>query len=520
MKSLNLLYILIGSAFASALLLVTPHGFPYLGLATTFIGAAIWAYSGAKNPNIWTKMVAVGIVLLSLMLFVWANPVLTFINVFSILTLGALLVINPHLAIHHPLQMLAHYVLVWTHLWHKIPKFNWQQATSPKTAQSMKPANTYLRLGASIVLTMVIALVLIRVFSSANPIFSYISSWITEKLTTFELRKDLGYWLWRLVLFVIIGIFFNRLGGKSQKPFNPASFVNADFPLLLPKIATALLCTAFIVTHGLMLVNPQAVLSKIGVTHSQTTREIFGQMALASFISLGLITLRRDQKRVSNVLSLALLMCVVVLTTIGLQSDYQYIAQFGLTHKRLYGLASVAWLFAVSGLVLYWLKRGGEFVITRGAVGITIAVLLLINLVNFDGLIATYSPRLSKQSVDYEYMAHNLSSDAGTMWQLYLDAKQRYLDSTSKHDFSDASMLLYRLERLTPNFSKTGAYRFDGSFNVSIFVAFNDFAKLPIEDERIWLRRLELEIFPALNRLNTEDNIPNRTITPLPTNTQ
>lgn len=499
MKSLNLLYFLIASAFASALLLVTPNGFPYLGLATTFIGAASWAFVGAKNPNIWTKMVAVGIVLLSLMLFVWANPVLTFINIVAILTLGALLVVNPQLAIHHPVQMFAHYASVWAHLWQKTPKFNWQQATSPKTVQSVKSANTYLRLGASIVLTMVIALVLIRVFSSANPIFSYISSWITEKLTTFELRKDLGYWLWRLVMFVIIGIFFNRLGGKTQKPFNPASFVNADFPLLLPKIATALLCTAFIVTHGLMLVNPQAVLSKIGVTHSQTTREIFGQMALASFISLGLITLRRDQKRASNVLSLALLMCVVVLTTIGLQSDYQYIAQFGLTHKRLYGLASVGWLYAVSSLVLYWLNKGGEFVVTRGAVGITIAVLLLINLVNFDGLIATYSPRITQEGTDYSYLAYNLSADAGPMWEHYMEVKKQYLTGDADGNYEPLSAMLYRLP---PGKKENYRFYYDGSFNLANYLLYRNAMKLPVEKEIEAFKQMPSQVFKP------EDFIP------------
>ncbi len=504
MKSLNLLYFLIASAFASALLLVTPHGFPYLGLAITFAGAAVWAYMGSKNPNIWTKMVAVGIIFLSLMLATWANPILTFINIVAILTLGALLVVNPQVAIHHPVQMLAHYASVWVHLWQKKPKFNWQQATSLKTVQSVKSANTYLRLGASILLTIVIALVLIRVFSSANPIFSYISSWITDKLTTFELRKDLGYWLWRLVMFVIIGIFFNRLGGKTQKPFNPASFVNADFPLLLPKIATALLCTAFIVTHGLLLINPQAVLSRIGVTHSQTTREIFGQMALASFISLGLITLRRDQKRASNVLSLALLMCVVVLTTIGLQSDYQYIAQFGLTHKRLYGLASVLWLFAVSGLVFYWLKRGGEYVVTRGVVGITIGVLSLINLVNFDGLIATYSPRITKQDTDYNYLAYNLSPDAGTLWQQYQSAKQKYLENNSNENLMPLAPMLYKLP---PGLSDENRFYYDGSFNLSNFRLYTNAQSLPIKDEIRWFQNEEYKYIPS-QQFKPEDFIP------------
>lgn len=493
MKPPNLLYFLTTSAFASALLLVTPHGFPYLGLAVTLISAALWAYSGTQRPNIWTKIMAAGIVCLSLMLVVWANPVLTFINVVAILTLGALLVVNPHIALHHPIQMLAHYASVWAHVWQKKPKFNWQEATSPKMVQSVKSANTYLRLGASIVLTMVIVLVLIRVFSSANPIFSYISTWLTDKLTTFELRQDLGYWLWRLVMFVIIGLFFNHLAGKTQKPFNPASFVTADFPLLLPKIATALLCTAFIVTHGLLLFNPQAVLTKIGVTHSQTTREIFGQMALASFISLGLITLRRDQKRASNALSLLLLLCVVVLTTIGLQSDYQYIAQFGLTHKRLYGLASVTWLFAVSGLVFYWLKRGGEFMITRGVVTITIGVLLLINFVNFDGLIAQHSPRITKQDTDYSYLAHSLSADAGTLWQHYLDAKQQYLNNTSNDTLLPLSVMLHRL-RL--DLSDVHKPHYDGSFNLSKTSLFKKAKALPVEEELAWLYTQTTKTFP------------------------
>lgn len=478
---------------ASAVLLVTPHGFPYLGLAITFANAALWAYTGVKNPNIWTKIVVSGIVLLSLMLVVWANPTLTFLNMVAILTLGALLVVNPKLALHHPLQMLANYPLVWVHLWQKVPKFAWQQSANPKTIRSLTSANTYLRLGASIVLTIIIVLVLIQVFSSANPIFSYISTWFTDRLTTFELRQDLGYWLWRVVMFVIISVFFNRLSGASQKSSDPLSFVKADFPLLLPKIATALLCTAFIFTHGVLLINPQVVLSKIGVTHSQTTREIFGQMALASFISLGLITLRRDQKKLSNAISYLLLLCVVVLITIGLQSDYQYIAQFGLTHKRLYGLASVLWLYAVSGLVVYWLKRGGEFMITRGVVMITIGVLLLINFVNFDGLIAQHSPRITKQDTDYSYLAHSLSADAGTLWQHYLDAKQQYLNNTSDETLLPLSIMLHRL-RL--DLSDVDKPHYGGSFNLSKTSLFKKAKALPIKEELAWLYTQTTKTFP------------------------
>lgn len=492
MKHNNLFYFFLASATASAVLLISPHGFPYLGLAITFASAALWAYTGVKNPNIWTKIVTSGIVLLSLMLVAWSNPILTFLNMVAILTLGALLVVSPRLALHHPLQMLANYMLVWIHLWQKKPKFAWQLSANPKTIRSLTSVNTYLRLGASITLTIIVALILIQVFSSANPIFPYISTWFTDRLSTLELRPDLGYWLWRVVMFFIISVFFNRLSGTSPKSLLPVSFVKVDFPLLLPKIATALLYAVFIFTHGVLLISPQVVLSRIGITNSQTTREIFGQMALASFISLGLITLRRDQRKLSNAISYLLLLCVIVLITIGLQSDHQYITQFGLTHKRLYGLASVLWLYAVSGLVVYWLKRGGEFVITRGGVMITIGVLLLINLVNFDGLIAQHSPRVTKQGTDYSYLAYNLSADAGTLWEHYMAAKEHYLAGNANDNYRLLSAMLYRLPRgITENYH----FHFDGSFNLANYLLYKNTKVLPVRKEIEEYRRMPSQIF-------------------------
>ncbi len=505
MKPERLVYALIISALASAVLLVARHGFPYVGWSVLFTSAALWAYSSVNKPTIWTKLTTTGIIVLSLMLVIWANPMLTFLNMLTILSLGALLVVNPHLKLHHPLQMLANYIFVWVHLWQKTPKFTWQQSLNPTTVRSVKSANTYLSLGASIVLTIFIVLVLIQVFSSANPVFSYISTWIADKLATFELRQDLGYWLWRLVMFVIISIFFNRLSGTSPKSFLPSLFVKADFPLLLPKIATALLCAVFIFTHGLLLINPQAVLSKIGVTHSQTTREIFGQMALASFISLGLITLRRDQKKLSNTISYLLLLCVIVLITIGLQSDYQYIAEFGLTHKRLYGLASVLWLYVVSGLVIYWLKRGGAFVITRGAVTITIGVLLLINLVNFDGLIAANTAHLGEQRVDYEYLFYNSSADAGTLWDHYLTAKELSVRENSPELLSAMRRHLFRLQVAT--------IKLDGSFNLSQYWLYRQAQTLPVQEEIDWLRREEQKSFSTFQPLRLDNFVtPTQTI--------
>jgi hypothetical protein len=266
----------------------------------------------------------------------------------------------------------------------------------------------------------------------------------------------------------------------------------------------------------MLLLNPNAVLSRVGANHSQTTREIFGQMAVASFISLGLLTLRRDKKRINMLLSVALLACVLILTAIGLQSDYQYISEFGLTHKRLYGLASVVWLFAVSVLSATWLKRGGKYLISRGVVAITIAVVLLVNLANFDRLIATYSPRLSQQGVDYEYLSYNLSSDAGTLWQLYLDAKQDYLNSNAQESLSNANKLLYRMERLTPGISPEEHYRFDGSFNVSDLIAYNEIKKLPLENERKWLRSQEKVVAPIPERVTPKNYVPESKISPLP----
>jgi hypothetical protein len=505
MKSPYLLYSLIVTSFISALLLVTPHGFPYLGLSFAFICGGMWAYGGTRSPNIWTKLITLSIIFLSLMLVVWANPVLTFLNIASILTLGALLIVNPQLTLHHPMQMLANYGLVWLHLWQKKPAFDWQQSLESTTVKSVRSPNTFLRLLASIVLTIVISLILVRVFSSANPIFSFISTWIADTLSTLELRQDVGFWIWRLVLFVIFGIFFNRLRGNSQKSFKPTHFIHDDFPLLLPKIATSLLCALFIFTHGLMLINPQAVLSKIGVTHSQTTREIFGQMALASFVSLALITLRRDKNKVSNGLSLVLLLGVILLTTIGLQSDYQYIAQFGLTHKRLYGLASVLWLYALIGLVFYWIKRGGAFVITRGVVAITIGMLVLINLINFDGLIATYSPRITQQGTDYSYLAYNLSADAGTLWQQYQEAKQQYVNSTSNDNLLPLSAMLYRLP---PGISANYEFNYDGSFNFSKYILYRNSKKLPVKEEIKWLHSQEQKYHPVPEPFKSEDFIP------------
>jgi hypothetical protein len=516
MKQSGSLILLLLSALAGSLLLVDTQWIPSLGFATTFTLAGIWAIRGTNKPSIWTKMLFGGIVALSFMLIFRSNFPLTFINLFSILTLGTLLVITPHLEISHPAQIMGNYFLVFARLLQKKPLIDWRQLSFNSGDAQEKNLNSYVPLIASVALTILIAIVLIEVFASANPVFFAWSQALKQWITTLPIDQKMDVLIARLIVMGILIIGFNRLAGLSAYPLSFKRFVPTTFPLVMPKLVALLLCLVFIAAHSMLLLNPDAVLSRVGANHSQTTREIFGQMAVASFISLGLLTLRRDKKRINMLLSVALLACVLILTAIGLQSDYQYISEFGLTHKRLYGLASVVWLFAVSVLSATWLKRGGKYLISRGVVAITIAVVLLVNLANFDRLIATYSPRLSQQGVDYEYLSYNLSSDAGTLWQLYLDAKQDYLNSNAQESLSNANKLLYRMERLTPGISPEEHYRFDGSFNVSDLIAYNEIKKLPLENERKWLRSQEKVVAPIPERVTPKNYVPESKISPLP----
>jgi hypothetical protein len=72
------------------------------------------------------------------------------------------------------------------------------------------------------------------------------------------------------------------------------------------------------------------------------------------------------------------------------------------------------------------------------------------------------------------------------------------------------------MERLTPGISPEEHYRFDGSFNVSDLIAYNEIKKLPLENERKWLRSQEKVVAPIPERVTPKNYVPESKISPLP----
>jgi hypothetical protein len=105
-------------------------------------------------------------------------------------------------------------------------------------------------------------------------------------------------------------------------------------------------------------------------------------------------------------LRILLLFEAVSLTVLALYSDVSYIMSWGLTHKRLWGLTLVLWLWGLFFIALLPRKNAHWYHIRVTLVVLfTGSLLVLVNFLNFDYLIAHATTLTTHQGTDYRYLS-------------------------------------------------------------------------------------------------------------------
>lgn len=400
-------------------LVLTTRGFAYLGIALSFGGLACFIFSAkrVKKPADW--LLFGSILILASCIVLRANPLLTFFNIVALLFLGSIFslqdekktLLNTKLA---PLRLFFHLLRLRLK-----PPTGFTEGRMRRILHSTEQL-------LSIILTIAILLVIIPLLSAANPFFN---SLVQSLLHTFRLNTLLDYLfgenpvvlIARLILAGFLVLVLPRLEtfvrDRHQAPMiDPGSYV---FQMLLPKIAVALVILIFFVTQIQMYTADTALLQTLGYTHSQLTREVFGHLAVVSLIIFFLIYTDHSEKKWNARLSYILLAEGIFLTLMALKSDVDYSAMFGFTFKRLYGFAIVFWIIGTyAGFAYTYLQKISTSHFVHGIILWTAAVLIGINVMNFDALIAHRFSARTGEGKDYRYIAWNISADASADTQL------------------------------------------------------------------------------------------------------
>lgn len=285
------------------------------------------------------------------------------------------------------------------------------------------------------IITIVVLAVMIPILASANPIFENLVNNIIKSLKLEELLKleNLFAWIWRFIVFGFWVSAIPKFIGLVNTTKEDFSETPSELSLFTPKIAVILVLVAFFATQIQLYTASAEILKNLNISNSAQTRAVFTQLSIVALIVFALIYSDKVKKYNNRVATYFLIIEGLFLTAIASYSDYSYITSWGLTHKRLYGVAVIVWI--VTAFILFgfkYLKSEINNAFIKNLIAFTGLLIVLINFANFDFLIGNpptggLLPK-TEQGIDYTYIVYNTSAD-GRAYDKIVDESYAILKS-------------------------------------------------------------------------------------------
>lgn len=291
---------------------------------------------------------------------------------------------------------------------------------SDQTSESSK--NSYSSLIRGLLITIPIFIILLILLAQADPIFGKFTG---------DFFKNIGE---RTIVSAILFIALLSLGlikffPKTHETINQTIPEGKSSELLVITTSIIGLFAIFIIIQFryLFLGVGERELHELGInslTYSEYVRKGFFELLIAAAIVCGVIlyifkylhNLENSQKQIIQIFSSILtietgLLLLSAVKRLGLYADAH-----GLTRARVFGFIFLIWLgllLAIFFIRIFKELREKEFF--ASCVFVTLTALVLVNIINIDGLIALrYRPTVNGE-VDYYYLT-SLSTDATAAW--------------------------------------------------------------------------------------------------------
>ena len=185
-------------------------------------------------------------------------------------------------------------------------------------------------------------------------------------------------------------------------------------------------------------------LREIGIssaTYSEYVRAGFTELLFAAGIVGGVLiyvsrythTLLARQKGIIQILATILTLENGLILVSATKRLFLYMDAHGLTRAREFGFAFLIWLsFILAILLIGIIHRISRQAQTKLVLSVTLVILISINLINLDELIAEKYPPTVNQEIDYTYLT-SLSTDAYKSWVPAINEGEKILmDLSSK----------------------------------------------------------------------------------------
>ncbi|GIW52316.1 MAG: hypothetical protein KatS3mg081_1671 [Gemmatimonadales bacterium] len=284
----------------------------------------------------------------------------------------------------------------------------------------------------------------------AVPLFVVFASLLAEADPLFEKFLD-GIFSWQpsefldhAALILVLGWIALGWLRLMVAPPGPAGGGQWRLPIALGPIEVgiplgvlALLLAAFVGLQSRYLFGGEAVLRSSGLTYAEFARRGFFELVTVAALVVPLLygaqwvldrTVRGAVQSFRALASLlGVLVALVMVSALGRMR--LYVEAYGLTEERLYAAVFMIWIGVVLGWFVLTELRSQQRRFMTGAVVAGFAVLVFLNFLNPDGLVAKVNLErgLSGQALDVEYLGQ-LSADAvpavAAAWP-HLDSKAR-----------------------------------------------------------------------------------------------
>ena len=449
-------------SFAFSYLLITLNFFPHFGASLSFTIFIGFAYKLKKEKDMETQIYFIFVLIFSAFIFIRSEPFITFLNLLAAMFFTLLMCVpgsKRNLAFLD--YMFAMFSFAIRSIFVKESDYYPELKDERKRFGSVKMAETLF----GILVSLVLVAIVLPLLSSANPIFKNIISNIFKYIDLKELLEYFGYenifiWTVRTIFFFIFIFFIPKvLTVMNRKNVNlfPIKIRPDKLSYKIPQIVLSVIIFIFFLTQIQYYLASDDLLSSMGVSHSERTREVFAQLSLVAGIILALIYNAQNKDISGKILNWTLGIQGIFLTFMAYKSVFEYIDAWGLTYKRLYGLTFATWIMGI--FILFFINYKRRVPSSR-FVGKTIifssVLLIFLNILNFDYLIYHFSRSKTGQGIDYTYLS-SLSSDSLSYKEQFLKLQEVTVLGVfpvSGYDNRNPLIILYKIEELQRKYEK------------------------------------------------------------------
>lgn len=295
------------------------------------------------------------------------------------------------------------------------------------TERLQKNLNSYL---INSVIAVGVLILIVPFLSASNAYFATFMNQIFDGIRSFlsSIFGDFGIFTYfQILVFVFLVNFLPRQYLLLQKPEPAEPVQKSEFSLFVAKCAVAITLCIFLFVQLQTSLNP----ALLNASPGKVVNEVFFYLSVVCFVVFGLLYINLRMNLWARITSGILLAQAFLLGLIAFKSDWTYITDWGLTHKRLYGLVVLTIILLniiifASYLLMNKIKRFNL------PIFLTLAFCIIggiTNLINFDYLIYHNAPKESK-GVELNYISA-MSLDS---YSLKTEFERQYAESSNYNE--------------------------------------------------------------------------------------